>query len=81
MVSSTYYTIVPRYWLVRDKPRENLFFHVENDDYFGTLATVLSLAREQLEKEEISAWQIGTLKKETDNLIFLQKNYKIVPKK
>ncbi len=80
MLSSPYYTIRPKYWFVNDKPRDNLLFHIEKDDYFGTLATVLSLAREELAGKKISEWQTAMLEKETGNLMYLQKKYKIVPK-
>lgn len=48
---------------------KSLKFHIESQDYFGTLATVLSLCRQ--ENQPIPEHII-------DDLIYLQKNYKIV---
>ncbi len=47
---------------------ESLKFHIESQDYFGTLATVLGLCRQ--ENKSIPEHII-------DDLIYLQKNYKI----
>lgn len=53
-------------------------FHVQNDDYFGSLATVISLIKEKdtLSKEEYKEILCNIEK----DLIYLQKNYKIYPK-
>ena len=63
----------------------NLFFHISKQDYFGTLATVLQLMRETLLSKDISnenkKWQIEVLLRNREELLFLQKNYKIVSKK
>lgn len=48
-----------------------LQFHITSDDYFGTLATILSLDRESGEP---------TGQKVIDDLMHLQRNYKIVKK-
>jgi hypothetical protein len=48
---------------------KSLNFHVESQDYFGTLATVLSLCR--ADNQPIPESIIN-------DLIYLQKNYKIV---
>ncbi len=59
--------------------KKNLQFHIESDDYFGTLATVIDLVRQNLnpfkQKQEKS-----TLEVKVEELIYLQKNYKIVKK-
>ena len=54
---------------------KNLEFHIKSDDTFATFATVISLARQfnNVGKDE-------TLKNIEDNLMYLQKNYKIVKK-
>jgi len=57
--------------------------HIEQNDYFGTLATVLDLARQTLERDKKGSkpnWQIKLLKSLKDDLIFLQENYKIIKK-
>jgi len=59
--------------------KRNINFHIESDDYFGTLATVINLVRQ--EKEKTEKRQNKTLKNLKDDLIYLQKNYKIVKKK
>lgn len=50
---------------------EGLEFHVESQDYFGTLATVLSLDMQngQPPKQEV-----------INDLMYLQENYKLVIK-
>ncbi|MDA3839919.1 MAG: hypothetical protein PF572_02415 [Patescibacteria group bacterium] len=59
--------------------KKNLQFHIESDDYFGTLATVIDLVRQNLnpfkQKQEKS-----TLEVKVEELIYLQKNYRIVKK-
>lgn len=60
--------------------RKPLEFHIKSDDYFGTLATILSLIRQNIEKEENRGVNIKTLKKAEKDLICLQGNYNIVKK-
>jgi ACT domain-containing protein len=56
---------------------KSLEFHIANDDCFGTLATVLDLLRQELEAgKKIEDCPIS-LKKMTDELMYLQYNYKI----
>lgn len=59
--------------------KRNLEFHIKSDDYFGTLATVLDLLRQNLnpfnQKREKK-----TLEKQVKELMYLQKNYKVVKK-
>ncbi|MFA6417257.1 MAG: hypothetical protein WCW61_03645 [Patescibacteria group bacterium] len=52
-------------------------FHVESNDYFGTLATVLSMIKQT--PEHINK-HIKSLNKLEKDLMFLQKEYKIVKK-
>ncbi|MCK5510351.1 hypothetical protein KAI65_02295 [Candidatus Parcubacteria bacterium] len=49
--------------------KKRLKFHIENNDYFGTLATVLDLIRQSKNNE--------ALKNIRDDLVYLQKNYSI----
>lgn len=60
--------------------KKSIQFHVKNDDYFGTLATVLDLVRQNLnpfnQKKEKS-----TLEGVVKDLMHLQKNYRIMDKK
>jgi hypothetical protein len=59
---------------------KSLEFHIKSNDYFGTLATILSLTRQNLEKNEHKKLNIKTLSKIEKDLLFLQKNYKIANK-
>jgi hypothetical protein len=74
------YNIKPLFLLVRDE--KSTKFHVENNDYFGTIATVLSLMKQEINKSgllNIAAFN-KTLKNIEKDLLFLQKNYQINPK-
>ena len=59
--------------------KESLEFHIKSDDYFGTLATVLSLQEQSLSRG--NKFKISEiLKNKVDELMYLQRNYKIVKK-
>ena len=58
--------LYPKIMTLREK---RLKFHIENNDYFGTLATVLDLIRQSKNNK--------TLKNIRDDLVYLQKNYSI----
>lgn len=72
--------------------KQSIHFHIHSDDYFATLATVLDLMNQESEKtmEEISVIykkikathkvNMKCLKNLKKDLMFLQKNYKIVEK-
>jgi len=63
--------------------KKQLENHIANDDYFGTLATVLNLARQTLEKDMRGPkknWHIKLLQSLEEDLMFLQNNYRIVGK-
>lgn len=70
------YQIKPLILLMRDE--DSVRFHVKNDDYFGTIATVISLIRQKLKKEkrpnDLAVQALNNLEKD---LMFLQKNYRI----
>jgi len=57
--------------------KKSLEFHIKSDDYFGTLATVLSLVRQAPEniKERFK-----TLDNIVKDLMYLQEWYKIIKK-
>lgn len=62
-----------------DKDRiKGLEFHISVQDYFGTLATVLDLLRQDLEEGVKIENSHISLKKLTDDLVYLQRKYKIV---
>jgi hypothetical protein len=59
--------------------KKSLEFHIKSDDYFGTLATVLDLLRQNLnpfnQKREKK-----TLENAVADLVYLQKHYRIEKK-
>ena len=55
-----------------------LKFHVKSDEYFATLAQILEFLRSDLEpKDTDSAAQLERLK---EDLVYLQRHYRIVRK-
>lgn len=63
--------------------KKQLERHIENDDYFGTLAAVLNMARQTLEKDmrgPKKSWHIKLLQSLEEDLMYLQQNYKIEKK-
>ncbi|OGF26432.1 hypothetical protein A2331_05880 [Candidatus Falkowbacteria bacterium RIFOXYB2_FULL_34_18] len=59
---------------------KKLIFHVKNEDYFGTLATILDLFRQDLLEKKFIFDKEKLLKKIVKDLKFFQENYKIVKK-
>lgn len=57
--------------------QKSLEFHIKSGDYFGTLATILSLIRQT---PECIKNHIKSFDKIEKDLMFLQSNYKIVKK-
>ncbi|MFA6514383.1 MAG: hypothetical protein WCT50_03815 [Patescibacteria group bacterium] len=53
---------------------ESLEFHIKSDDYFGTLATILNL----LIQDECCDTKNEIIKNKVEELMYLQKNYKII---
>ncbi len=67
---------------LRDAPSEErkecIKFHVTADDYFGTIATVLGLIADSLQRDTPKAQKnLDDLK---DELVYLQERYRIEPK-
>lgn len=60
--------------------KESIEFHVKNNDYFGTLATVLSLVRQTINNKGSQKTNIKTLNNLEQDLMNLQKGYKISKK-
>ena len=64
--------------------KQQIEFHVKSDDYFGTLAAKIDLAKQTLEKNSgqaiLKKQQIKTLGKLKKDLVFLQRNYQIIKK-
>jgi hypothetical protein len=51
-------------------------FHIENNDYFGTLATVIDLVSQDLQKKGQKR-NAETLRRLRDNLVYLQRSHRI----
>lgn len=60
--------------------RKSIEFHVKNNDYFGTVATVISLIRQNNELKNGKIDNKILFKLESD-FMFLQNNYLITKKK
>lgn len=74
------YQIKPIVWLVKDESSTR--FHVDQDDYFGTIATILSLLKQRIKKSptKYSSDFYNTLNNLETDLLWLQKNYQITPR-
>ena len=59
-----------------DMDQESLQFHIEHNDYFGTLATVLDLVSQDLAKQGYDRHE-GTLRRLRDNLLYLQHSHRL----
>ena len=57
--------------------KESLEFHIKSSDYFGTLATILSLIKQAPKNDKDN---LKILESIGEDLIYLQKEYKIVKK-
>jgi len=55
---------------------KSLEFHIKSSDYFGTLAAILNL----LIQDACSDVRDKVIKDKVDELMYLQKNYKIIEK-
>jgi hypothetical protein len=56
--------------------RTSLQFHVQQNDYFGTLATVLDLLRQDLDRRCYHP-HAATLSRLRDELVYLQRSHRI----
>lgn len=57
--------------------RKSLKFHIKSDDYFGTLATILSLSAQGVIDDKN---RNKILNEKVKELVYLQNNYKIIKK-
>lgn len=60
--------------------KKSVEFHIKNNDYFGTLATVLSLIRQTIEDNRSDEVNIKILINLEKDLLLLQKSF-IISKK
>lgn len=74
------YQIKRLVWLVKDEVSTR--FHVEQDDYFGTIATIISLLRQRIKENPANLTPdfMTTLNNLERDLIWLQNNYQIKPR-
>lgn len=57
--------------------KKSIKFHIKSEDYFGTLATILSLIKQTSILEKNNKKILSKLEKD---LIYLQEEYKIIKK-
>ena len=55
---------------------ESLQFHIEQNDCFGTLATVVDLVSQSLQKQGTPR-EVETLRRVRDELMYLQHGYRL----
>ncbi len=73
------YQIKTPTWLVKDQA--SVEFHVANDDYFGTIATLLGLLKQEIYKPQPNTEKIKTAFENMEkDFMWLQENYKISQK-
>ena len=68
------------FFVLLDMTKKNIQFHIKVDDYFRTLATILDLLRQDIESKGYRRKDIELLKRVKEDLIYLQRHYKIVKK-
>lgn len=59
---------------------EAIEFHIKAGDYFGTLATIISLLKENIEQEGYTEENGRVLKRLEHRFMYLQDNYTIIRK-
>jgi hypothetical protein len=69
---------MPALRLYQNMAKKNLHFHIRSGDYFGTLATVLDLLRQDLGRSGHRKRNARVLKQITRELLYLQSAFKIV---
>jgi len=58
--------------------KESLEFHIKSGDYFGTLATVIDLVKQQIFKDNSKNKNKKVIEGKVAELMYLQNNYYIV---
>lgn len=93
----TYKIYFPKHWFVRDEPldgaylptqkdssHQELLFHVSQNDYLSTLATVLRFFEETISDNkstpEMRELQLKSIRSVMNDLLYLNQHYVIVPK-
>ncbi|MGC1684871.1 MAG: hypothetical protein WA734_04575 [Candidatus Acidiferrales bacterium] len=63
--------------VTRSMNEENIEFHIEENDYFGTLATTLDLLTQAIEERGYRPEDADLLRRITDGLLYLQSHHTI----
>lgn len=90
-ISYPIYTIKPKYWLVRDEPvyiekdsQKNLLFQISSESYIPNLVARLQFFQETIRDRktspEMRIIQLRAMKTTLKELLYIEKNYRIVPK-
>jgi hypothetical protein len=58
--------------------RREVEWHIQAGDYFGTLATVLDLLRQLMDKQGYGRTEARLLEEVRDELVYLQESHRIV---
>ena len=61
--------------------KKSLEFHIESGDYFGTLATVLDLVKQQIFKDSSRDKNKKIIENKVAELMYLQNNFDIIKKR
>src|SRR3989338_5030415 len=85
-----------RYWLIHDRPggdpesgaedyRARMLFHIKENDYFSTLATILRFYEEYIQSavstdSKMRELELQAIKNIIQELLYLDKNFIIAPK-
>lgn len=69
------YSIKPIFSILKDE--KSAKYHLKQNDYFGTIATILNLIEDSLKKGENQDLIIKSLNDLQQDLNFIQKNFKI----
>jgi hypothetical protein len=59
---------------------EQLQHHVQQDDYFGTLATIVDLVRQDAQKHGFKPHSARALAGARDQVVLLQANFRLIKK-
>ncbi len=61
--------------------KKSLEFHIKSGDYFGTLATVIDLVKQQIFKDNTRDKNKKIIENKVSELMYLQNNFDIVKKR
>lgn len=61
--------------------KKSLEFHIKSGDYFGTLATVIDLVKQQIFKDSSRDKNKKIIENKVAELMYLQNNFDIIKKR